>query len=70
MACLKLLGLMLMEGFSLNADNRWTHGGLTSLALHERLPDLPSYLVRNPTLAPQLEKTHETLPSSREEGHL
>ena len=22
------------------------------------------------TLAPQLEKTHETLPSSREEGHL
>ena len=30
----------------------------------------PSYLVRNPTLAPQLEKTHETPPSSREEGHL
>ena len=23
MACLKVLGLMLMEGFSLNADNRW-----------------------------------------------
>ena len=25
----------------------------------------PSYLVRNPTLAPQLRKTHETPPSSR-----
>ena len=30
----------------------------------------PSYLVRNPTLAPQLEKTHETPPSSRDEGLL
>ena len=29
-----------------------------------------SYLVRNPTLAPQLEKTHETPPSSRDEGLL
>ena len=27
-------------------------------------------LVRNPTLAPQLEKTHETPPSSRDEGLL
>ena len=30
----------------------------------------PSYLVRNPTLAPQLEKTHETPPSSRDVGLL
>ena len=30
----------------------------------------PSYLVRNPTLAPQLQKTHETPPSSRDEGLL
>ena len=30
----------------------------------------PSYLVRNPTLAPQLGKTHKTPPSSRDEGHL
>ena len=30
----------------------------------------PSYLVRNPTLAPQLEKTHETPLSSRDVGLL
>ena len=30
----------------------------------------PSYLVRNPTLVPQLEKTHKIPPSSRDEGHL
>ena len=30
----------------------------------------PSYLVRNPTLAPQLGKTHETPPSLRAEGLL
>ena len=28
------------------------------------------YFVRNSTLAPQLEKTHETPPSSRDEGLL
>ena len=39
---------------------RHTRGSLSS----------PSYLVRNPTLAPQLEKTHETPPSSRDEGLL
>ena len=26
------------------------------------------YLMSNPTLVPQLEKTHETSPSSRDEG--
>ena len=42
--------------------NELTEGGDLSRA--------PSYLVRNPTLAPQLEKTHETPPSSRDEGLL
>ena len=30
----------------------------------------PWYFMRHPTLAPQLEKTHETPPSSRDEGLL
>ena len=30
----------------------------------------PSYLMRNPTLVPQLEKTHETPLSTRDEGLL
>ena len=49
----------------------WPHAwSQASLAPHERLPELPIISLRNPTLAPQLEKTHETPPSSREEGHL
>ena len=39
---------------------RHTRGSLSS----------PSYLVRNPTLAPQIEKTHETPPFSRHDGLL
>ena len=41
-----------------------------SLVVWDLLVESPSYLVRNPTLAPQLEKTHETPQSSRNEGLL
>ena len=40
------------------------------LAPHKRLPETPWYFMRLPTLAPQLEKTHETPPSSLDEGLL
>ena len=35
---------------------------------HEVSLSFPSFLVRNPTLEPQLEKTHETNPSSPDEA--
>ena len=37
---------------------------------HREKGDRSRRVMGNPTLAPQLEKTHETPPSSREEGHL
>ena len=47
------------------------HGDLTSQAPHERFPELPVLPhEKPPTLALQLEKTHETPPSSRDEGLL
>ena len=46
------------------------HRNLTSLAPQERLPELPINLVSNTTLEPQLENTHETPQSSRDEGLL
>ena len=49
---------------------RHAHWNLTSLAPHERLPALPVLPHENPTLAPPLEKTHETPPSSRAEDLL
>ena len=44
------------------------HGDLTALAPRERLTELQSYFVGNPTLAPQLEKTYETPQSLGDEG--
>ena len=41
---------------------------LTSLAPHERLSELPVVPREKSDTAPQLEKTHETPPSSRDEG--
>ena len=40
------------------------------LGQEEPLEKAPSYLVRNPNQALHLEKTHETPPSSRDEGLL
>ena len=44
-------------------------GALTSLAPLERLPEPPSYLMGNPTLAAQVEENHEESLSSGDEGH-
>ena len=43
-------------------------GDLTSLLQKGGSLSDPPYLVKNPTLAPQLEKYHETTPSSGDEG--
>ena len=43
---------------------RHSHRDPTSLVPHERLTSLASYLVRNPTLGPPLEKNPETPASS------
>ena len=40
------------------------------LAPHKRLPEIPVVLHETPHTGAQLEKTHETPPSSRDEGLL
>ena len=47
------------------SSRAWT---LTNLALHERLPEILIVPREEPTLPRQLEETHETPRSSRDEG--
>ena len=49
---------------------RHAHGDLTSLAPHERLPEILVVPREKTARALQLEETPETPPSSRAEGHL
>ena len=54
----------------LRAPSRHVHGDLTSLVLHERLPEILVVPREKPPRVPQLEETPETYPSSRAEGLL
>ena len=54
----------------MTSSPRHAHGDMSSLAPHKRLPEVLVVPRDKPPRAPQPEETHETPPSSRDEGLL